>query len=90
MRSICQDRTVFVIAHRLSTVRDCDRIITIEAGEVVEDGSHDGLLQTNGRYSKLWNMQAAGPRGTQPANKPEVKLNQVPLKGLQAKTEAEK
>jgi subfamily B ATP-binding cassette protein HlyB/CyaB len=60
MRHICKGRTVFTIAHRLSTVRDCDRIITIEAGEVVEDGTHTSLLQTDGRYSKLWRAQAAG------------------------------
>jgi subfamily B ATP-binding cassette protein HlyB/CyaB len=89
MRTICKGRTVFVIAHRLSTVRDCDRIITIEAGEIVEDGSHTELLQTGGRYSKLWNMQAAGPRGTQPAPpQPEVKLNPVPFKGLQSDAQA--
>ncbi|WP_135075103.1 type I secretion system permease/ATPase [Terasakiella sp. SH-1] len=85
MRSISKGRTVFVIAHRLSTVRDCDRIITIEAGEVVEDGSHNELLKTGGRYSKLWNHQAAGPRGT---STPEVKLNPVPFKGLQAEPQA--
>ncbi len=92
MRTICAGRTVFIIAHRLSTVRDCDRIITIEAGEVVEDGTHTELLKTGGRYAKLWGMQAAGPRGTEP-RKPEnpddkpqgVTLNPVPFKGLQAK-----
>lgn len=90
MRNICQGRTVFVIAHRLSTVRDCDRIITIESGAVVEDGTHANLLKTNGRYAKLWNMQSAGPRGeTKPApTAPEVKLNPVPFKGLQAKPQA--
>jgi len=60
MRTICADRTVFIIAHRLSTVRDCDRIITIEAGELVEDGNHASLLKTGGRYANLWRAQAAG------------------------------
>ncbi len=60
MRHICKGRTVFIIAHRLSTVRDCDRIITIEAGEVVEDGTHASLLKSGGRYSKLWQAQAEG------------------------------
>lgn len=83
MRTICAGRTVFVIAHRLSTVRDCDRIITIEAGEVVEDGTHSDLLTTGGRYSKLWGMQAAGPRGTEPKPTPETQLNPIPFKGLQ-------
>ena len=60
MRRICQGRTVFIIAHRLSTVRDCDRIVTVEAGEIVEDGSHNELLKTGGRYSKLWQCQMTG------------------------------
>ena len=60
MRRICKDRTVFIIAHRLSTVRDCTRIITIEGGEIVEDGTHTSLLKSGGRYAKLWRAQAAG------------------------------
>src|SRR5205814_3099348 len=43
MRSICQGRTVFIIAHRLSTVRHTNRILTIDRGRIVEDGTHDDL-----------------------------------------------
>jgi subfamily B ATP-binding cassette protein HlyB/CyaB len=60
MRGICKGRTVFVIAHRLSTVRDSDRIITIEAGQIVEDGTHAELLKRGGRYARLWQCQATG------------------------------
>jgi ABC-type multidrug transport system ATPase subunit len=60
MRGISKGRTVFIIAHRLSTVRDSDRIITIEAGEIVEDGSHNDLLKSGGRYARLWAAQARG------------------------------
>jgi subfamily B ATP-binding cassette protein HlyB/CyaB len=60
MRKICVDRTVFIIAHRLSAVRDADRIITIEKGELVEDGNHATLLQSGGRYARLWQAQAKG------------------------------
>jgi ATP-binding cassette, subfamily B, bacterial HlyB/CyaB len=60
MRGISKGRTVFVIAHRLSTVRDSNRIITIEAGEIVEDGSHSDLLKSGGRYAKLWQAQSRG------------------------------
>jgi len=60
MREICQGRTVLIIAHRLSTVRACDRIITVEAGEVVEDGTHDQLMHTDGRYARLWRNQMEG------------------------------
>jgi subfamily B ATP-binding cassette protein HlyB/CyaB len=58
MRSIAKDRTVLVIAHRLSTVRHADRIITIERGRIVEDGAHDELLRRGGRYATLHRLQA--------------------------------
>src|SRR5262245_14325777 len=58
MQEIAKGRTVFIIAHRLSTVRRTDRIITIDAGRVVEDGSHDDLIKTGGRYASLHRLQA--------------------------------
>jgi subfamily B ATP-binding cassette protein HlyB/CyaB len=58
MRQIASGRTVFVIAHRLSTVRYADRIIAIERGRIVEDGTHDELVRSNGRYAKLHYLQA--------------------------------
>ena len=58
MQQICERRTVFVIAHRLSTVRRADRIITIERGRIVEDGSHDELIRTKGSYAKQHFLQA--------------------------------
>ena len=58
MRKIAQDRTVLVIAHRLSTVRSADRIVTIERGRLVEDGNHDDLIRTGGRYASLHRLQA--------------------------------
>ncbi|MBF0310357.1 MAG: type I secretion system permease/ATPase [Magnetococcales bacterium] len=57
MQSICEGRTVFVIAHRLSTVRQAHRIITLEGGRIVEDGSHRELLVAQGRYAKLHRIQ---------------------------------
>ncbi|MGR3540464.1 MAG: ABC transporter ATP-binding protein [Hasllibacter sp.] len=50
-------RTTLVIAHRLSTVRDADRIVVMEAGRVVETGTHDDLLAKGGSYAALWAMQ---------------------------------
>jgi ATP-binding cassette, subfamily B, bacterial HlyB/CyaB len=58
MRKIAQGRTVLVIAHRLSTVRRADRIITIERGRILEDGTHDELIHTGGRYATLHRLQA--------------------------------
>jgi subfamily B ATP-binding cassette protein HlyB/CyaB len=59
MRSICKGRTVIIIAHRLAAVRQCDRIIAIRDGRVVEDGSHSDLLsRPEGLYAKLWRMQS--------------------------------
>jgi subfamily B ATP-binding cassette protein HlyB/CyaB len=58
MRRISKGRTVLIIAHRLSAVRHADRIITIERGRVVEDGSHDELIRSSGRYAALHRLQA--------------------------------
>jgi len=58
MDRIAKGRTVFIIAHRLSTVRAADRIITIERGRVVEDGTHDELIRTGGRYATLYRLQS--------------------------------
>jgi subfamily B ATP-binding cassette protein HlyB/CyaB len=58
MNQIAARRTVFIIAHRLSTVRHASRILTIERGRLVEDGTHDELMRANGRYSKLHYLQA--------------------------------
>jgi subfamily B ATP-binding cassette protein HlyB/CyaB len=58
MAAISRGRTVIVIAHRLSTVRRADRIITIEKGQIVEDGTHDELIRGKGRYATLHMMQS--------------------------------
>jgi subfamily B ATP-binding cassette protein HlyB/CyaB len=58
MKQIASGRTVLIIAHRLSTVRRADRIVTIERGRIVEDGTHDDLIRSNGRYAKLHYLQA--------------------------------
>jgi len=58
MKSIAKGRTVLIIAHRLSTVRATDRIVTLERGRLVEDGTHDTLIRTGGRYASLHRLQA--------------------------------
>ncbi len=55
---ITSSRTTIVIAHRLSTIRNADTIIVMEKGEIVEEGTHDSLLEKRGPYSDLWTVQA--------------------------------
>jgi subfamily B ATP-binding cassette protein HlyB/CyaB len=61
MRRIAAGRTVLVIAHRLSTVRGADRIITLDRGRLVEEGTHEELLHRGGRYATLHRIQAGKP-----------------------------
>ena len=55
--SLSQGRTTIVIAHRLSTIQKMDRILVLDNGKIVEDGSHRELIQMNGHYAELWNSQ---------------------------------
>lgn len=57
MKAISKGRTVITIAHRLSTVSQCNRIITLEQGSITEDGTHQNLLSRNGTYAHLWQLQ---------------------------------
>jgi subfamily B ATP-binding cassette protein HlyB/CyaB len=61
MRAICKGRTVLIIAHRLSAVRDANRIVVMERGQVSEIGTHDQLLHDpKGVYAHLWSIQSGG------------------------------
>jgi ATP-binding cassette subfamily B protein len=60
LKRLMQGKTVLAIAHRLSTLREMDRIIVMERGRVIEDGTHDQLLHRGGIYADLWNHQAGG------------------------------
>ena len=54
------NHTTLVVAHRLSTLRNMDRIIVLDKGKVIESGTHNSLLRKKGLYAKLWNMQSGG------------------------------
>lgn len=59
-RRLAKERMVLLISHRFSTVRMADTIIVLEAGKLIESGTHDELMQAEGRYAKLFTLQAAG------------------------------
>ena len=60
LKELMQGKTTIVIAHRLSTLLQMDRILVFDKGVIVQDGSHAKLLQSNGLYSQLWAVQVGG------------------------------
>ncbi len=59
-----EGRTCLVIAHRLNTIRHADRILVLDAGQIVEEGRHDQLMARNGIYSRLYEAQLREPLRT--------------------------
>lgn len=58
MYELCLNKTVLVIAHRLNTIRDADKIIVIESGKVIEEGTHEELMDLSGKYSHMYSLQS--------------------------------
>jgi len=61
MGAISKGRTVFIVAHRLSTVRHCDKIVVLDKGRIVESGKHEELIRLNGYYARLYGYQSHSP-----------------------------
>ena len=59
LQTLLEGRTGMVIAHRLATIRGADRIIVLQNGELIEQGNHDQLMEKNGLYARLYNMNYA-------------------------------
>ena len=57
---LMRGKTVLAIAHRLSTIAEMDRLIVMDKGKIIEDGSHEELLHKNGVYASLWHRQVGG------------------------------
>ncbi len=60
LKFLMEDKTVMVIAHRLSTLAHLERILVFHEGKIIEDGNHNELLNLKGHYAKMWSMQAGG------------------------------
>ena len=63
MDALTAGRTSFVIAHRLSTVKNADVILVLKDGDIIEKGNHDELLESGGFYAELYNSQFAATEG---------------------------
>jgi ATP-binding cassette subfamily B protein len=57
LKGVAQDKTALVIAHRLSTIVDAHEILVMDAGRIVERGTHQQLLAKGGRYAEMWSLQ---------------------------------
>ncbi|KAG8406232.1 ATP-binding cassette-type vacuolar membrane transporter Hmt1 [Metarhizium acridum] len=71
--NIGEGRTLLIIAHRLSTITHADQIIVLHAGEIVERGTHDELLDANGRYASMWEKQIRAERALDAAREAHLK-----------------
>lgn len=89
LQKLTKNRTSIVIAHRLSTVTDCDKIIILDQGRVIEEGSHDELLaKPNGHYASIWKSQRTH-RKHQEDKKEEIEIDGKQVEKYEKKTTKE-
>ena len=67
LQRVMEGKTVLAIAHRLSTIASMDRIVVMDEGKIIEDGTHGTLLSKDGLYARYWNRQSGGFIGIQEA-----------------------
>jgi len=75
--SLMEGKTVVAIAHRLSTIARMDRLVVLEAGKIVEQGTHAALLRLGGHYEKLWRHQSGGFLANELTPEPEEVVESV-------------
>ncbi len=89
LAKLTRNRTSIVIAHRLSTVTDCDNILILDQGKVIEQGTHDELLaKKNGHYASIWNSQRTH-RKFQEDKKEEINIDGQQIEKYEKKTKEE-
>src|SRR5690606_35673494 len=62
VQNLSKDKTVIIISHRFSTVRNADKIIVLNSGRIIESGDHEHLMKHNGKYAEMFSLQAKGYR----------------------------